>query len=152
MQGAGCRVQGAGFRVQGAGCRVQGAGCRVQGEDAHACSSMPFTTASSPPFPTIASAFCVFSTCTTPECWRGYVDSKAPILALSTFEIHCLESKLTFGDPFLDSGVVGGGVRIHPENARMIGRHEVHYVVQCAACAPPQSPPRSPYFRPGLGR
>ena len=29
-----------------------------------------------------------------------------PILALSTFETHCLEGKFTFGDPFLDSGVV----------------------------------------------
>ena len=29
------------------------------------------------------------------------------MLALSTFEDHCLEGKLTFGDPLLDSGVVG---------------------------------------------
>ena len=29
-----------------------------------------------------------------------------------TFENHCLEGKLTFGDPFLDSGVVG------PQNHR----------------------------------
>ena len=30
---------------------------------------------------------------------------------------------------------LGGGVRIHPENARMSGRHGVQYVAQCAACA-----------------
>ena len=30
---------------------------------------------------------------------------------------------------------VGGGVRIHPENARMSGRHGVQYVAQCVACA-----------------
>ena len=30
---------------------------------------------------------------------------------------------------------VGGGVRIHPENARMNGRHGVQYVAQCVACA-----------------
>ena len=28
-----------------------------------------------------------------------------------------------------------GGVRIHPENARMSGRHGVQYVAQCVACA-----------------
>ena len=27
------------------------------------------------------------------------------MLALSTFRNHCLEGNLTFGDPFLDSGV-----------------------------------------------
>ena len=26
---------------------------------------------------------------------------------MSTFKNHCIEGKLTFGDPFLDSGVVG---------------------------------------------
>ena len=31
--------------------------------------------------------------------------------------------------------VVGGGVRIHPENARMSGRHGLQYVAQCVACA-----------------
>ena len=31
--------------------------------------------------------------------------------------------------------VVGGGVRIHPENARMSGRHGVQYAAQCVACA-----------------
>ena len=41
----------------------------------------------------------------TPECWSGYINSKPRISAVSTFEIHCLEGKLTFGDPFLDSGV-----------------------------------------------
>ena len=30
---------------------------------------------------------------------------------------------------------VGGGVRIHPEKARMSGRHGVQYVAQCVACA-----------------
>ena len=30
---------------------------------------------------------------------------------------------------------VGGGVRIHPENARLSGRHGVQYVAQCVACA-----------------
>ena len=30
---------------------------------------------------------------------------------------------------------VGGGVRSHPENARMSGRHGVQYVAQCVACA-----------------
>ena len=30
---------------------------------------------------------------------------------------------------------VGGGVRIHPENAHMSGRHWVQYVAQCVACA-----------------
>jgi hypothetical protein len=30
---------------------------------------------------------------------------------------------------------VGGGVRIHPDNARMSGRHGVQYVAQCVACA-----------------
>jgi len=30
---------------------------------------------------------------------------------------------------------VGGGVRIHPENARMSGRHGVQYVAECVACA-----------------
>ena len=34
---------------------------------------------------------------------------------------------------FVDT--VGGGVRIHPENARMSGRHGVQYVAQCVACA-----------------
>ena len=28
-------------------------------------------------------------------------------VALLTFKNHCLDGKLTFGDPFLDSGVVG---------------------------------------------
>ena len=28
---------------------------------------------------------------------------------------------------------VGGGVRIHPKNARMSGRHGVQYVAQCVA-------------------
>ena len=32
------------------------------------------------------------------------------------------------------SQLVGGGVRIHPENARMSGRHEVQYVAQCVTC------------------
>ena len=32
-------------------------------------------------------------------------------------------------------GVVRGGVRIHPKNARMSGRHGVQYVAQCVACA-----------------
>ena len=31
--------------------------------------------------------------------------------------------------------IVGGGVRIHPENARKSGRHGVQYVAQCVACA-----------------
>ena len=31
--------------------------------------------------------------------------------------------------------IVEGGVRIHPENARMSGRHGVQYVAQCVACA-----------------
>ena len=31
--------------------------------------------------------------------------------------------------------IVGGEVRIHPENARMSGRHGVQYVAQCVACA-----------------
>ena len=30
---------------------------------------------------------------------------------------------------------VGGGVRVHPENARMSGRHRVQDVEQCVACA-----------------
>ena len=30
---------------------------------------------------------------------------------------------------------VGGGDRIHPENARMSGRHGVQYVAQCVASA-----------------
>ena len=30
---------------------------------------------------------------------------------------------------------VGGGVRIHPENARKSGRHGVQCVAQCVACA-----------------
>ena len=30
---------------------------------------------------------------------------------------------------------VGGGVRIHPENARMSGRHGEQYVAQCVECA-----------------
>ena len=30
---------------------------------------------------------------------------------------------------------VGGGVGIHPENARKSGRHGVQYVAQCVACA-----------------
>ena len=30
---------------------------------------------------------------------------------------------------------VGGGARIHPENAHMSGRHGVQYVAQCVACA-----------------
>ena len=34
----------------------------------------------------------------------------------------------------LDS-TVGGGVRIHPENARLSGRHGVQNVAQCVACA-----------------
>ena len=36
---------------------------------------------------------------------------------------------------FLLSEFVGGGVRIHPENARMSGRHGVQYVAQFVACA-----------------
>ena len=31
--------------------------------------------------------------------------------------------------------LVGGGVRIHPENARISGRRGVQYVAQCVACA-----------------
>ena len=30
---------------------------------------------------------------------------------------------------------VGDEVRIHPENARMSGRHGVQYMAQCVACA-----------------
>ena len=30
---------------------------------------------------------------------------------------------------------VGGRVRIHPERGHMNGRHGVHYVAQCVACA-----------------
>jgi len=37
--------------------------------------------------------------------------SKAPMLAISTFENHCLEGKLTFGDHFLDSGLANAHVR-----------------------------------------
>ena len=37
--------------------------------------------------------------------------------------------------PFLPQSDLGGGVRIHPENARMSGRHGVQYVAQCVACA-----------------
>ena len=33
------------------------------------------------------------------------------------------------------SNQVGGGVRFHPKNARMSGRHGVQYVAQCVACA-----------------
>ena len=44
--------------------------------------------------------------------------SKAPIVALSTFEIHCLEGKLTFGDPLLDSGVVGARDDLIPGDSR----------------------------------
>ena len=29
---------------------------------------------------------------------------------------------------------VGGGVRIHPENAHTSGRHRAQYVAQCVAC------------------
>ena len=36
----------------------------------------------------------------------GGGNSNAPIFALSTFKNRCLEGKLTFGDPFLDSDVV----------------------------------------------
>ena len=40
----------------------------------------------------------------------GRVINKLSLKAISTFENHCLEGKLAFGDPFLDSGVglVGG--------------------------------------------
>jgi len=31
--------------------------------------------------------------------------------------------------------IEGGGVRIHPKNARRSGRHGVQYVAQCVACA-----------------
>ena len=31
--------------------------------------------------------------------------------------------------------VVEGGVRIHPDDARLSGRHGVQYVAQCVACA-----------------
>jgi len=34
-----------------------------------------------------------------------------------------------------NSTFVGGGVRIHPENARKSGRHGVQYVAKCVACA-----------------
>ena len=37
--------------------------------------------------------------------------------------------------PFFYKICVGGGVRIHPTNARMSGRHGVQYVAQCVACA-----------------
>ena len=41
---------------------------------------------------------------------------------------------LTGGAAFFEERV-GGGVRIHPENARMSGQHGVQYVAQCVACA-----------------
>ena len=44
---------------------------------------------------------------TTPQCWRGVIHSKQAPVPVSTFENHCLEGKLTFGDPCLDSVVAG---------------------------------------------
>ena len=41
----------------------------------------------------------------TPECWKGSINSKAYPGTLLTLENSCLEGKLTFGDPLLDSGV-----------------------------------------------
>ena len=42
----------------------------------------------------------------TPECWSGQIRPKECQDTVSIFEIHCLEGKLIFGDPLLDSGVV----------------------------------------------
>ena len=49
--------------------------------------------------------FHTISSHTTPECWSGSIHSKPSQDTVSTFETHCLEGKLTFGDPFLDSRV-----------------------------------------------
>ena len=41
----------------------------------------------------------------------------------------------SFAEMQVVAGGVGCGVRIHPEHARMSGRHGVQYVAQSAACA-----------------
>ena len=43
----------------------------------------------------------------TPECRCGLEFLNRVRTRLLTFENHCLEEELTFGNPFQDSGVVG---------------------------------------------
>ena len=38
--------------------------------------------------------------------FEGVNENRTHLSAVSAFEIHCLAGKLTFGDPFQDSGVV----------------------------------------------
>ena len=52
---------------------------------------------------------------TTPDFGRGWSDSKVCQDKLSLFEINCLEGKMTFGDPFEDSGVVVARTRAYSE-------------------------------------
>ena len=99
VQNSGFRVQGSGFRVQGSGSRVQGPGYRLSGDVNDDVEGQPGLDQ---PVHRFEPA--------TPECWRGLIHSNAPLNAISTFENHFLEGKLTFGDPLLDSGVVVVGM------------------------------------------
>ena len=43
------------------------------------------------------------------RCHARVLEGVNSFESVSTFENHCLEGKFTFGDAFLDSGVVGWG-------------------------------------------
>ena len=70
----------------------------------------------------------------TPECCRGSIHSKACQDTPLTFEDHCLEEEITFGDPFEDSGVAGAAFEASPANITGIhgelGPQPV-YLTQC---------------------
>ena len=64
-----------------------------------------------------------------PIWWQFFAANKQFIRTCAEIEVHTCA---------MIEGIhtgVGGGVRIHPENARMSGRHGVQYVAQCVTCA-----------------
>ena len=70
--------------------------------------------------------------------------SQGQIMALARafFRTHVLKPLKLFPPRWeadrpvsLEARILEGGVRIHPENARMSGRHGVQNVAQCVACA-----------------
>jgi len=70
-----------------------------------------------------------------PQIGRSYIAEGITLFA-DAFPPSPVRIFAGFGFALLEIlSVVGGGVRIHRENARMSGRHGVQYVAQCVACA-----------------
>ena len=60
----------------------------------------------------------------------------APIGARASSHLLRFHVRLIFlSSHYSSDPCLGGGVRIHPGNARLSGRHGVQYVAQCVACA-----------------